>query len=328
MDYKKLIGNYFFVYDAEYPSFRKAAKYGTGFIVLGLFLLYMQYIQVFKNVQIMSVIFILIGVFSFWLWIRPFFFLKRIFYTRPADGDMDIWFHDAMHDIIKPRALDLLRINPSSLKDENIILVPYPIDWKIPGLDALEMQKRSGDDKKDVYSVWGVQILVVTDNFISYYSCVFDWITDEIFSEKTNEYFFDDISSVRNDDIELDYVFYDSEDKKVGTARVFKLTNMSGDSLTVITDIPGMNVPEGYSNNLERLVQALRLMLRNRRYGETIEPAKEHEPEHQDTDNHQDIQISEQKTTVLFHQELRKIHEDYSKEMDELRRIKNKEYRG
>ncbi len=328
MDYKKLIGNYFHVYEAQYPSFRKAAKYGTGFIVLGLFLLYMQYIQVFKNMQLISVIFILIGVFSFWLWVRPFFFLKKIFYTRPADGDMDVWFHDDMHDIIKPRALELLRINPSSLKDENIIVVPYPVFWKVPGLEHVDMQRRAGDDNSFVYSVWGVQILVVTDNFISYYSCYYDWITDNIYNEKTNEYFFDDISSVRNDDIILDYGLYDNEEHKIGLAHVFKLTNMSSDSLTVITDIPGLNIPAGYANNLERLVQALRIMLRNRRYGETVEIIEE---KGEETAQEVEFDVDDKTSSddaVLFHQELRLIHEEYSREMDEMRKKKNQDYRG
>lgn len=328
LDYKKLIGNYFHIFEAEYPPFKKAAKFGTGFIVLGVFMLYMQYIEVFNNVSIVSVVFIAAGLVSFWLWVRPFLFFKKIFYTRPADGDMDIWFHNDLHEIIKPRALELLHINPSSLKEENIIFVPYPVYWNIPGAEHLNPVRRAGDDGAYIYSVWGVQVLVVTENYVSYYACYYDWVNDQMLNERTNEYFFDDISSVRNDEENLSHVTPDKDESPVGTARVFKLTNMSGDSLTVITDVPSLNIPPGYANNLERLVQALRIMLRNRRYGEEIEPIRPPSPPEEAPSETGEESRRKHSPRTLFHQELRKLHEEYSQEMDAIRKAKNKAYRG
>ncbi len=328
-EYKRLIANYFHIFEAEYPSFRKAAKFGTGFIILGLFFLYMQYIQVFKNVQILSVVFILIGIFSFWTWVRPFFFLKRIFYTRPADGDMDFWFHNDMHEVIKPRAFELLRINPSSLKDENVILVPYPVFWDVPGMAKVEKVRRQGDDEKYIYSVWGIQILIVTEYYVSYYACHYDWLNDKMFNERTNEYYFEDISSVRNDEKDLEYNLLGNLGKKAGIARVFCLRNMSGDELTVITDIPSLETPSAYVNNLERLVQALRILLRHRRFGIEIENNK---PKNEDAEHNVQNDVNtppeHEDDTVMFHRELRELYEEYSREMDELRKEKNKAYRG
>ncbi len=328
-DYKRLIRNYFHVFEAEYPSFRKAAKFGTGFIILGVFLLYMQYIQVFKNIQILSVVFILVGVFSFWKWMRPYFFLKRIFYTRPADGDMDVWFHNDVHEVIKPRAFELLRINPSSLKDENVIIVPYPVFWDVPGMAKIEKTRRQGEDGKYIYTVWAVQILIVTDYFLSYYSCHYDWLGDKMFNERTNEYFFDDIVSVSNDDEPLDYTLLLKDAKKAGQSKIFKLRNMSGDELKIITDVPSLEAPSAYVNSLDRLVQALRILLRHRRKGVEIEVNKPKPDEQahveEPTVNTAPVQEDD---TVMFHRELRQLYEEYSKEMDELRKEKNKAYRG
>ena len=313
-DKNKFISNYFKVFEAEYPTFRKAAKYGTGFIILGILLFYMQFILVLQEIDLLATIFIVIGIFSFWLWVRPYFFLKKMFYTRPADGDMDVWFLEDMHDVVKPKALEHLRINPSSLKEENIIIIPYPVYWAYPGVDPATIIRRPGDDGQFTYSTWCVQILIVTENFISYYSCIYDWINDSVFDERTNEYFFDDISSVRNDIEFLDYKLIDDEEQKVGNAKVFKITNMSSDSLTLITDIPSLKVPASYTNNLERLVQAIRIMLRNRRYGEEIELEDENsDVEFEVTSTTDGSGKEKSEGDDYFHQQLRHIYKDYYK---------------
>ena len=329
VDKNKLIKNYFNIYEAEYPSFRKAAKYGTGFLILGSLMFYMQNIEVLRDVNIIALVFILIGIMSFWLWIRPYFFLKNIFYTRPADGDMDTWFLEDLHNIVKPKALEQLRINESSLKDENIIIIPYPIYYKQASVPDGNIYRRAGDDGLYTYSVWAVQILIVTENFISYYSCTYDWINDAVSNERTNEYFFEDISSVRNDIEFIDNNFINDENKKIGDAKVFKLTNMSGDYLTIITEIPSMQTPSSYINNMELLVQALRVMLRNRRFGEEIEPAKASEEVEFEVENSNGfkppLQSSNSKEDIhYFHQQLRRIYDDYSKDLE----IQKKEYRN
>ncbi len=323
----QLIDNYFKNTDVDYPPFQKAAKYGTGFLILGFLLMYFQYIDVLQNVNILSTVFFLIGLFSFWRWIHPYFFLKDIFYKRPDDGDIDTWFLEDMHNIIVPRALEHLKINKKSLKDENIIIVPYPIYWDYPGIETSKIIRRIGSDGLYTYSIWAVQILVVTDIFISYYSCVYDWISDAISDEKTNEYFFDDISSVRNDTGTIDNNLLGSEDQKIGETKVFKLTNMSSDYLTVITEVSSLEVPETYTNNLEKLVQALRVLLRHRRYGEEIERIKKKEEKIEDIEQEEETDTEEKidetkendetKEEVFFHKQLREIYSEYSKELEE-----------
>lgn len=310
-DKRKLITNYFNFEEPEIPVLKKWAKYGALFIILGIGLLYLQEKEYIGNFTIISVVLILTGLFSLWILIKPFFGNSSMFSSKAADGDMDIWFSEDMHEIIKPAALDQLKINPSSLKDENIIIVPYPVYWNVPGLDPASVQRKLGEDGSYTYSVWTVQILIVTENFISYYSCVYDWMNTQMLNERTNEYFFEDISSVSNDVIQLDFTYIDNEEVKVGDAKVFKLSNMSGEKLTLITDIPALNVPEGYSNNLDRLVQAVRMLLRNRRTGETIEENKE------TLSDDGSIEFEVENTTskeekAFFHQQLRELYKDYN----------------
>jgi hypothetical protein len=310
-DKRKLITNYFNFEEPEIPVLKKWAKYGALFIILGIGLLYLQEKEYIGNFTIISVVLILTGLFSLWILIKPFVGNSSMFSSKAADGDMDIWFSEDMHEIIKPAALNQLKINPSSLKDENIIIVPYPVYWNVPGLDPTSVQRKLGEDGSYTYSVWTVQILIVTENFISYYSCIYDWMNTNLLNERTNEYFFEDISSVSNDVIPLDFTYIDNEEVKVGDAKVFKLSNMSGEKLTIITDIPALNVPEGYSNNLDRLVQAVRMLLRNRRTGETIEENKETLSDDGSIEFEVENRTSKEEK-AFFHQQLRELYKDYN----------------
>ena len=315
-DKRKLIRSYFDHNELDIPTLKNIAKYGIVLFFIGVLMLYLQQVDIIGDFTIISVIFILVGLFSFWILIKPFFSSSRIFSSKAADGDMDVWFMEDMHEIIKPRALDQLKINPSSLKDENIIIVPYPVFWDHPSINSENITRKIGEDGSYVYSAWQVQILIVTENFISYYSCVYDWINEMITDEKTNEYFFDDISSVSNDTIELEYKIIDNDEISVGSAKVFILSNMSGDKLKIITDISSLNVPAGYSNNLERSVQAIRILLRNRRYGEEIEQVEEIEL----TDNDVEFEVTQNKdegSKAKFHQELRELYNEYNKDIEE-----------
>lgn len=319
-DKRILVKKYFDVEELDFSMSKKLAKYGIAFLFLGLLLLYLQQIEILEDTLIISTFFILTGLFSFWILIKPFINSSAVFSSRAKDGDMDIWFLEDMHEIIKPRALEQLSINPSSLKNENILIVPYPVYWNS---ELASPMRKQGEDGSFIYTVWQVQILIVTENFISYYSCVYDWLNSSISEEKTNEYFFDDIASVRNDIISLDYKFIDNEDLPIGKAKVFMLSNMSGDKLTIITDIPSLKVPEGYSNNLGRLVQAIRILLRNRRYGEEVELIDKQIPKFDEDgiefeiENKSDSKIIEEdKGKVFFHQQLKELYNDYNQEDD------------
>ncbi|MCF6365528.1 MAG: hypothetical protein L3J35_04935 [Bacteroidales bacterium] len=313
---RQLINKYFDFQELDFSVSKKLAKYGIGILLLGILLLYLQQIDVIGNFIIISTIFILVGLFSFWILIKPFIAKSGIFISQAEDGDMDVWFLEDMHEVIKPRALEQLSINPSSLKEENIIIIPFPVYWECSGISKENIKRKQGEDGSFIYTAWQVQVLIVTENFISYYSCTYDWLNSNITDERTNEYFFDDIASVRNDIIPTEYKFIDNEEAKIGNAKVFMLANMSGDKLTIITDIPSLNVPEGYSNNLERLVQAIRMLLRNRRYGEEIEVPDKVEKDEEGIEFEIDNK-TEDKSKAYFHQQLRELYNEYNQDTED-----------
>jgi hypothetical protein len=291
------------------------AKYGILLLFIGLFFLYIKNNINFNGIVILSVILIILGLTSFWIIIKPYIVNKELNIEDVEDGDIDIWFFEDINEVVVPKAIEVLGINKNNIKDENIIIVPHPIYWTNETSQYYNIKRKCGTDGTFVYSTWKIQILIATENFISYYSCIFDWLNLSVSEEITNEYFFDDIVSVKNDIIKLDYNFIDNNDISIGQTKVFTLSNMSGDKLTIISDIPSLNVPEGYSNNLERLVKAIRILLRNRRYGEDVELTEKYLESDIEFEVEMKIEGEDGGKKFFLHQ-LKELYSEYNKEIE------------
>ena len=77
------------------------------------------------------------------------------------------------------------------------------------------------------------------------------------------------------------------------SATVFKVTNISSDTLNVITNIPQMGNSPNLKVDLEKAVQALRIILRKRRYGEEQDPIIVEKPEEENNTEDNDEQNEE-----------------------------------
>lgn len=261
---------YFTVYNAEYPSFSNIIRISLGMVLFGIFI--MSY---FNNTILAGIVFIMVGLSLFVLWIRPYFRDVRLFNERPHVQLMYRWLVEDLNQKIKERASSVLRLNMKDLRAENFLIVPYPLYWREAGIDETIIFRRETEENNFMYTVWKVQVIALTKNYISFFNCTYDWINDVIFNERTNEFFYDDISSVKNDVTTLSQKLLDQEEEeeeKRLTAFEFKVTNMSSDSLSVITKIPELKYSPSLEVSLEKAVQALRITLRNRRYDEEQDP--------------------------------------------------------
>ncbi len=285
---------YFTVFAPEYPPMRHwLFKLAIASIFFGLFIMYF-----FNNTVLAGIAFILTGWILFAVWAKPYFRGRKIYYLRPSDDDMIKWLINDLNTEIKETAIKKLRLNMSALDSKNFLLVPYPVHWEIPGIEPQNIMKRATATGNILYSVWNVQIIALTVNYISYYTCTYDWANNVILHERTNEFFYDDISSVKND-IEIieqkfiDKNYTDAEGNPLPpdklTANVFVVKNMSTDTLKVITNILEMNVPPALIVSLEKAVLALRIILRKRRYDEDQDPIiVERNEEKEENENNSD----------------------------------------
>lgn len=279
--------SYFVIDKAEYPKLSNIIRISAGLILFGIFIIFS-----FNNTILAGTFLILLGISLFWFWIKPYFRDLRSFKERPTEEQMNNWLVEDLNEVIKKTAIDKLRLNVSTLELKNFLIVPYPVYWKEPGLAEESILKRTSETGTTSYSAWNVQVVALTKNYISYYTCSYDWLNNLIINERTNEFFYDDISSVKNDMEIIERKFVDKEyvdddgnptaaDKL--TAAVFRVTNMSTDSLDVITNIAEMGHSQNLIVNLEKAVQALRIILRKRRYDEEqdpiiVEPKEEETP--------------------------------------------------
>jgi hypothetical protein len=273
-----LINNYFKAGKIELPSFTK------GRIILvyaGVFLGIVLMFYLKKAVP--TVIFCSsCFVFAFWhfyKFITPYFQVKRMLSQRPDDQQMISWLIKDLKNTVKPRSITTLGINISDVRPENFIIIPVPVYWTSQGIDSSHIMRAPLSDGTYLYTAWRVQILVLTKHYISLFKCGYDWLSNAISGISTNEFYFQDISSIRDDIREIEYSFIDNAEKKVGAGRVFCVTNFSGEYLTVINEIPSLAGPKNLSVNLEYIVSLLRMILRNRRFNISREVIPEKAPE-------------------------------------------------
>jgi len=276
------ITNYFKVTKLQLPSFT------SGRILLvyaGVFLGFLLMIYLRRAVP--TVIFCsACFIFAFWqfyLFIGPYFRTKRLFSQRPSEEQMVSWLIKDLKKTVKPRSITTLGLNMSDVRPENFIIIPVPIYWQAQGMAPEEVLRSPLSDGTFIYTAWRVQILVLTKYYISLFKCNYNWLTDSINTVSTNEFYFQDITSINNDIREIEFSFIDNPEQPVGAGKVFHVTNFSGEHLTVINEIPSLAGPKSIAVNLEYIVSLLRMILRHRRFNimreEYTEPKHDPTPE-------------------------------------------------
>lgn len=266
-----LMSMYFTVQDAKYPKFSNIVRISLGLVLAGIFI--MGY---FRNTTLAGFIVILFGLSLFTIWIRPYFRDVKMFKERPPVQHMYNWLLEDLNTKVKNRAIEALRLNMKDLRSEHFLIVPYPVFWSEPGLDPNSMIRRGTEEGHFIYNIWNVQVVALTKNYISFYNCSYNWFADTISNEKTNEFFYDDITSVKNDVNVIERRLVNQEEEEEGGKKlstfIFEVKNLAADTLSVITKIPELNYSPRLEVNVEKAVQALRITLRNRRYNEEQDP--------------------------------------------------------
>ncbi|MCQ2249507.1 MAG: hypothetical protein MJZ66_00210 [Bacteroidales bacterium] len=271
-----LIGNYFRINHVELPSFTKGRILLTYIFVFLGFLMMLYLKSAVPTVIFCSACF----VFAFWqfyLFIKPYFHERRLFAKRPQESDMCSWLVKDLKEVVKPRAVQTLSLNMSDVRPENFIIIPIPIFWLAPGINADDVLRSPLSDGSYIYSMWRVQIIVLTKHYISLFKCNYCWTSNTISGISTNEFYFQDITSIRNDFREIEFSFVDNPEQPIGAGKVFCVTNFSGEYLTVINNIPSLTAPKNVSVDLEYMVSLLRMVIRNRRFGITHEEVSREE---------------------------------------------------
>ncbi len=269
---RQLIKNYFQFNTAQFPSLKEFNILVT-YVAVAMGLFFIFYFQPSTVTFILAVASIAIGFVFALKWIEPYYKERQKYSFRPSKEQMEAWLIEDIRNIVKPAAKQLLSI-PSSIPDENYIIIPYPIYWEHPSIPE-EAILRWESDGYYIYSAYKIQILVVAESFLSLYVCDYNWVENEILSPQSQEFFFEDISSINTGSETLDYKIFDQKDEEdaptIGTVPTIIIRNKANEEMKLIIDIPSLNATPKIRQNTIRIMQVLRILLRNRRAGEVFE---------------------------------------------------------
>lgn len=281
-EFKELLKhNYFFVNKAKFPSFFASSVLLSYFFV-GIAIFVVLYFEHVIWTYLFSALLITIAFFYTFKWFKPYFLQKRKYLQRPTHNQIENWFASDILSTVKPAAIEMLSLNPATITPDNFIIVPYPVFWKYGEIEDSHIT-RVNTGEYNIYSTQNVQVLALTENYISFYHCTFDWLNNAIVNPKTLEFFFDDISSIRVENQELGHRRIDASEAKkgedadpeeyagVGPAQTIVIKNKSGETIDVAVAFSELNSSPRISLKPEKIMQTLRIMLRHRRYGEEFE---------------------------------------------------------
>lgn len=285
---ERLKRNYFFANKAQLPSWF-ASNMLLAYLLIGLAIFFLIYFEMVFWTYIFAFIFISLAFMLIFNWIKPYYEQKNNYSLRPTHTIIEKWLIEDILKVVKPKAIEMLSLNPLTITPENFIIVPYPIYWQVAGVDANNI-KRIEVDKYFNYSTHFVQVLALTQNYISYYCCVFDWINNNtIVNANTLEFFYEDISSIRVEMHKIqnrlinapEKVEGETEDFSAANSQVVAIRNKSGESIEVTVVLPKLQYTPRITLKTEKVMQTLRIMLRNRRFGEEYQIFKQENTQNQ-----------------------------------------------
>ena len=299
--------NYFFVNKAKFPSFFATSILFTYFF-MGLSIFVVYYFKPVFTTYLFAAILMIVAFFYTFRWIKPYFNQRQQYHLRPSTDQIEKWLVEDLRDYVKSAAVEMLSLNPATITPENFIIVPHPIWWHVDGVPDEHITKYDAGEY-NVFATYGISVLALTENYISYYNCVFNWLDNELVDPYTLEFFFDDISSIRVEQQYVDHAAIDYEPPKVepivtvdeegnevveepeqeeipsvGVAQVVVVRNKSGETMDIITSIPNLEASPRISLKTEKVMQTLRIMLRNRRYGEKFKIEESQPEENEETE--------------------------------------------
>ena len=251
-----IIKNYFLNKKPDSPSVGKIIS-----ILLILISIAVVLMLLFQSLSIVIVSIVFFSLLAFRAFIYPFFYKRKIYKTRVSDDKINQWLIEDLTLKIKKRAIEYLKLDYEELTPEQFIIIPYPTFHPTQKIENSKLHRIHCKDGYYNYSFWNIQIIVLSKNHLSYYFCSYNWLDEEILNETSNEYFYDDISTVRNDVENINFKNKWSN-QPLSEANILKLVNISSDILYLITELPELEQNKLTVRNQEKAVQAIRMIIR------------------------------------------------------------------
>lgn len=202
---------------------------------------------------------------------KPILYKQNRYNNRISPFLLNNYLLERCEKKILHRAIEYLEVNADNMKQEQFIVIPYPVFHRTKNIKDDYIQRLKSDKKCEQYnddanyynySYWNVQVLILTERFISFYFCGYNLLTDEIMNERSNEYFYHEIATIKTESNEVSFVSKWHEDP-LTEAMITKIIHNSGDILNFITEIPALEQPPQTVIDIEKVEKTIRMLLRH-----------------------------------------------------------------
>ena len=210
----------------------------------------------------------LLAIYMFYL--KPIYEKQKLYDNRISPVKLNKYLYNIQKTRILERAIDYLEIETKNMTPQQFIVIPYPVfhdtknikDENLLRIKSESNKKNSDEDCFYNYSFWNMQVLILSKSYISFYFCGYNLLTDEIINERSNEYFYQEMATIKTETSEVSFLSKWSEEP-ITEARITKIIHNSGDILKLITEIPDLNQAPRTIVNIEKIEKTIRLLLRH-----------------------------------------------------------------
>ncbi len=260
---------YEFFSEDENQSLRSSsyAKYGYGFLVLGLLIAYLSWAGYIGHFILLGVAFVLTGFVLIRKKLNDFFSFGESEF--PDDEKIVSMFFDDVNIRISERAFKLFGIEKDNTEFIGEFNYYFPGHKNYPRINPEKNVKKQLDDETYMFSFWQIHKFVLTENFLTYYSCMYNWIDNEIFDELSNEFYISDIATVKTEFINRENEETIGEEIiRPKPIKKFIISNISGDKIEFLIEESALLLPGEFENDIENLMKEIRLLIRKKRFPE------------------------------------------------------------
>lgn len=247
-DKKTQIKEYFVAPEPKFPAM--GVLFGVAAILIGL--------AIGSGA---AVVMTLIGLAVIVLSILSYNKAKQRYEARPTDQQMDAWLREDFERIAERDALASLGLDETQLERKSL-RIAGPVYWLVDGLSPDEVLRRIGKDGCYRYSVWCLEAFAFTRNYLANYGCVYNWLRNTSVNERTNEFFYKDVVSVKTASESSAYTLKDGQ--RMEHSQTFQL-KLSGDQVRVETNNGQLKTSAAMTSDVDAAVQSIRTMLREKK---------------------------------------------------------------
>jgi len=263
----QLISEFFKLHPPKYLSAELMVKIGV-LLLLPLIPAIVFFADVSNGISVYIGFLVLV----YFVWFRPRQAKKKRYNSRVSSDTLNNWLLESFKTRILNRAIEYLELDVTEHSNEQFIIIPYPVfhstkkinDESIIRVKSINSARSKTEPEVSCYnySVWNIQILVLSQNYLSYYFCSYNWLKDEILNEKTNEYFYHDIALIKT---EFEQVTFTNkwDENPINEARITKLIHNSGDVLSLIAELPELQQPAKTIVDIEKVEKTIRFLIRH-----------------------------------------------------------------